>query len=156
MLESTQDIEGKQMNLELHNEPHSQPERDVDSEFKYLKDHATTIGYRHFIVNGWTFDTAKMQPTQTMLKTISKIIKHYNHESNLGKKKDQQSDITFIDHSYKNLILGDTLREIDYQPMLNKQNEFRYLQAKRTDKRYNGTWLQTYNYCNPNLFKQKT
>ena len=55
MLESTQDIEGKQTNLELHNEPHSQPERDVDSEFKYLKDHATTIGYRHFIVNGWTF-----------------------------------------------------------------------------------------------------
>ena len=96
-----------------------------------------------------------MQPTQTMLKTISKIIKHYNHESNLGKKKDQQSDITLIDHSYKNLILGDTLKEIDYQPMLNKQNEFRYLQAKRTDKRYNGSWLQTYNYCNPNLFKQK-
>ena len=58
-----------------------------------------------------------------MPKTLSKIVKHYNHENNLGKKKDQQSDITLIDHSYKNLILGETLKDVDYQPMLNKQNE---------------------------------
>ena len=86
MLENTPDVEGKETNLELHNEPHTQPGRDNEAEFKYLRDHAIAIGYRHFVVNGWTFDTAKLQPTQTMLKTISKIIKHYNHAIVTGKQ----------------------------------------------------------------------